>query len=217
MTNKPVWTLDQINQNFDRVHWAWSSTIDYTFYEALPTADSQYPEYQGFTAFTAEQRTAVQTQLALYADIANIHFNQVADNGQVPWSDGNHKITFANSSTMPAYAWGWAATGSDLPKINGRYQINGSEIWVNSAYGTGSYAPGTYNLTAITHEMGHALGLPHPGDYNAGSGGSIIYENQADYVQDSRMYSVMSYFDASQTGAKHYDSNGYLCFYAPSA
>jgi hypothetical protein len=31
-----------------------------------------------------------------------------------------------------------------------------------------SFAPGSYNWSTIIHETGHALGLKHPGNYNAG-------------------------------------------------
>jgi serralysin len=49
------------------------------------------------------------------------------------------------------------------------------------------------------------MGLEHPGDYN---GGSPTYQNDAEYMQDSTQYTVMSYFDASETGADHIASDG---------
>ena len=54
----------------------------------------------------------------------------------------------------------------------------------------------------ILHEIGHALGLSHPGSYN---GGSPTYANNAEYAQDTHQWTVMSYFNASYTGA---DWNG---------
>ena len=48
-------------------------------------------------------------------------------------------------------------------------------------------------------EIGHAIGLAHPGDYN--TGGSPTYANSAIYYEDSRQYTVMSYFSESNTGA----------------
>jgi hypothetical protein len=59
---------------------------------------------------------------------------------------------------------------------------------------------GSYSFFAIMHELGHAMGLSHPGDYNAGPGVSITYANSAQFVQDSEQYSVMSYFGGSVTG-----------------
>ena len=50
------------------------------------------------------------------------------------------------------------------------------------------------------HEIGHAIGLDHPGAYN---GGNPTYAVDAGYIEDSRQYTIMSYFDASNTGAFH--------------
>ncbi len=59
-------------------------------------------------------------------------------------------------------------------------------------------------LTYI-HELGHALGLDHPGNYN---GGSPTYAGNALYAQDTIQYTVMSYFDANNTGADWIASDG---------
>lgn len=59
------------------------------------------------------------------------------------------------------------------------------------------------------HEMLHALGLDHPGDYN---GDTANYETQALFQQDSNQYTVMSYWLASVTGADH--EEGGVTYYA---
>ncbi|MDP4594853.1 MAG: hypothetical protein NWT00_09905, partial [Beijerinckiaceae bacterium] len=46
---------------------------------------------------------------------------------------------------------------------------------------------------------GHTLGLDHPGAYDAGDGAT--YED-ADYIEDTEMYSIMSYWSAGETGAQ---------------
>jgi serralysin len=45
------------------------------------------------------------------------------------------------------------------------------------------------------HEVGHSIGLSHPGNYRDG-----IYENSAEYIEDSAQYTVMSYFGSHLTG-----------------
>lgn len=62
--------------------------------------------------------------------------------------------------------------------------------------------PGDYYYMTILHEVGHAIGLSHPGSYN---GGSPTYANDAVYAQDTHQWTVMSYFSASNSGA---DWNG---------
>ena len=50
------------------------------------------------------------------------------------------------------------------------------------------------------HEIGHALGMSHPGNYNAEEGVTLTYEANAEYYQDSLQYTIMSYFASSSTG-----------------
>jgi hypothetical protein len=50
------------------------------------------------------------------------------------------------------------------------------------------------------HEVGHALGLTHPGPYDASSGVTYTYANDAKFAQDSGQHTLMSYFDNSDGG-----------------
>src|SRR4029079_3747180 len=49
-------------------------------------------------------------------------------------------------------------------------------------------------------EIGHAIGLSHPGAYNAGDGKTFTYADAAEYHEDSRPYTVMRYFSETNTG-----------------
>jgi serralysin len=56
-----------------------------------------------------------------------------------------------------------------------------------------SFAPGNYGWTTLIHEIGHTLGLKHPGDYKAsGGGGTAPF---LDTSVDTRKLSIMSYID----------------------
>ena len=64
------------------------------------------------------------------------------------------------------------------------------------------------------HELGHSLGLSHPGDYDAGDDNDgipgpdpITYVGDAFYFQDNRQYSIMSYFDPYEVGSNSVDWN----------
>jgi serralysin len=196
---KPIWTLSQVVDNLTRWDQAWTGAgpIAYSFFDATPSYDTGWTYYQGFSPFSADQRAAAQLALQLISDVANVSFVQVPDNGS-----RTGRIDFADSSTMPGYAWGWTTIGSGNSQVDGRYPVVGSETWVNTSSGVGSYAPGSYNLMALIHEISHSMGLAHPGDYDA-SQGPVSYSADAAYAQDSRQYTVMSYFDASNTGADH--------------
>lgn len=50
------------------------------------------------------------------------------------------------------------------------------------------------------HELGHAIGLSHPSNYDATNTTSPTYAASAEYAEDSRQYTVMSYFNESNTG-----------------
>src|SRR5262249_23822465 len=49
---------------------------------------------------------------------------------------------------------------------------------------------GDFGFYTYIHEVGHALGLSHPGPYNY----SATYEHDHILTEDNRQYSVMSYF-----------------------
>ena len=194
----PSWSLDQIVANLTRYDAKWiDGTINYAFYQQLPSYDTSTPEYAGFAAFTAAQQSAARTIFQAYAEIANVTFTEIADAQQ--YAD---RINFAQSSTMPDSSWGWTELGGPSTQINGRYPIGYAEVWTNSDYASGSFALGSYNYLGLMHEVGHALGLAHPGDYDAGEG-DPTYAADAEYQQDSLQYSIMSYFSASNTGARH--------------
>ena len=50
----------------------------------------------------------------------------------------------------------------------------------------------TYPFSSYLHEIGHALGLGHPGDYDAPEG--VTYAADAMFLNDSEQATVMSYF-----------------------
>ena len=84
------------------------------------------------------------------------------------------------------------------------YGITRSEIWLNSNWSSHNQDNdmyyGGYGFQTYMHEIGHSLGLSHPGSYDAGNGGPITYANSAEYSQDNRQYTIMSYFGGYEPG-----------------
>lgn len=181
---KPLWDLPQIVSNLTRSNAEWSGgTISYSFFNSAPAGYTG--EGSGFSAFSAAQRDAAREAMQLWDDVAGVSFVETAD--------ASGDIRFANTTTGPGVAWAYYPGGG-----------RGGDIWVNpNYYHNGQLEPDDYGYLTMIHEVGHALGLSHPGDYNAGSGNPITFSNSAEYAQDTREFTVMSYFDASYSGADH--------------
>ncbi|WP_334472300.1 M10 family metallopeptidase C-terminal domain-containing protein [Arsenophonus sp. PmNCSU2021_1] len=162
-------------------HTAWESQHKST--QPL-VINYSFPNFGGDKTFTPLQKKQAEESLQSWEDVANIKFNKV---DSVDESD----ITFSNQYSGRSYD---AIT-------NYRYRDNytHSDILVNLNGDSHNPAIGNYPRQAIVHELGHALGLRHPGDYNS----YYSYDSQAEYAEGSKQYTVMSYFDASETGANH--------------
>jgi Ca2+-binding RTX toxin-like protein len=161
------------------------------------TTDGDSP---GFKVLTAAQQTAVKMALQLWADVADVTFQQVNPTG----TTNNASILFA---TYSANDGGGAYASYPGDPSSGSKD---GDVWLNrGSVSTTSLPFGSYSFNAILHEIGHTLGLSHPGLYNAAPGVDITYSSDAQFVQDSEQYSVMSYFAETETGASFGGTNVY--------
>jgi serralysin len=93
-----------------------------------------------------------------------------------------------------------AYTVTDAPDSDD-YVIHNAKIWMNaSKVDPQTVDHGTFGFTTYLHEIGHALGLSHPGNYT-NDGTEHSYAADAGYAQDTRQYTVMSYFNAGADGS----------------
>lgn len=170
--------------------WQWGSftpgtaaTVTYSFLTSVPSYYSfNADERINFAAMNAAQQDAVRDILRLYAEAANISFVEVSGVGS---------ITFGTAD-LGAGIGGWAyypAAGYSGPS-NGN---QAGDVWITNRYaGYDNPALGSWQYQAFIHEIGHALGLKHPGNYDAGSGtapGPFLPASE-----DSHQYTVMSYY-----------------------
>jgi len=142
------------------------------------------PSAQTHYGLSATQTTAARAALQAWANVANLQFQEVADNVTTVGD-----IRFAWSSAVPAGFWGYTYyPAASLPQ--------GGDIWLNTS-NTGAtdtnWSVGSYNYEALMHEIGHALGLKHPNNYS-GTEQAPFFSGSTAYL-DNRLYTLMSYND----------------------
>ena len=168
------------------------ATVSFAFRETAPT--TMPTDTAGFSRFSSAQINATLLALAAWSDVANIIFTRV-DAGSGYSDDAS--ILFGNyasgQSGAAAFAYGPGPTLAS--------SVAG-DVWINSSIVNNQNPVNLlYGQHTLIHEIGHAIGLSHPAAYNASEGQLITYAESAIYYEDSRQYTVMSYFSESNTGA----------------
>ena len=171
-----VWTYDQIADQLTTGYWGG------TAHRFNVSAGGQITV--NLTALTADGRSLALAALSTWTDIIGVNFVTVTSGGQIVFDD-NEEGAFAESSY----------SGSFITSSH----VNVSTAWL-ADYGTGL---NTYSFQTYIHEVGHALGLGHAGNYN----GEATYPYDASFLNDSWATTVMSYF--SQTESTYFADLGF--------
>jgi serralysin len=201
-SDKPVWSLDQILANLMRWDARWEAplSIPFSFYEVRPAHLANSPSYQGFVAFDAAQRLATRTALDVISDVANVKFVEVPDDGVDP-GPTTARLTYARANWGHANATAAANVDiSDTPLLGDAREIYAAELSFNTQRWGGPALPSGREFYVLLHETMHALGFPHPGQYNRTGTAEITYAQHAEYSLDTAQYTVLSYFSAAHSG-----------------
>ena len=131
-------------------------------------------------------RDLIVQAFQVWADVADIEFQLVTGVDETT-GEANGMIVFDDEDSG-AYAQ-WFSDGNG--NITNSF-INVSRDWV-AAYGD---TINSYTYQTFIHEIGHALGLGHGGQYN----GSADYGVDNHYTNDTWGTTVMSYFSQGEAG-----------------
>jgi serralysin len=160
-------------------------SLTYSFIESA--AGLNVMDANGFQALGSSQRERVRDAFEYLSKIVNVSFTEVAGGGDLQFG-----------SNLQAGSAGYA-----------RYPNEGSQVFIanNQAGYGGEWEEGSHNWVTLLHETAHALGLKHPGNYNAGGGGTPGPYLAA--AADHRNNTLMSYKDAPNMTRIRYDNGSF--------
>ncbi|MES2785075.1 MAG: M10 family metallopeptidase [Pseudomonadota bacterium] len=163
-------------------------TVTYSFMSMEPA----YPDgsgsnavegSSGFTPFTGVQKAVAREIFQRLDAELGIALVEVSDSAS---SYGQIRLGNNNQPSTAGYAW--------LPNTDGE---RSGDVWLDSSFAPylQSLPPGSPQYATMLHEIGHAMGLKHPGNYNAGDPSNQEPGNYLGAAEDNYNFTVMSYAD----------------------
>ncbi len=185
--NSGVNSIDALAAHSWNANARTAAKVTYSFLTAVP-ADATEEDAGNFAPLNTTQQQAVRDSLAMWSAVANIVFTEVKGEGG---ASGQIRIGMNDQSAAASAGY------SDYPG-DGQAGAYVYTYFDNAGGSNTTFTPGEYALQTFIHELGHAIGLKHPGNYNGSDG-----TTEGPYLppaKDNADYSVMSYHDGKSYG-----------------
>ena len=181
----PVFTLDQIANQLTNGYWEGGQQYKFAL---NATRTLTY----NVTGLSAKEQAIAVAALEAWTEVTGIKF--------VATTAKTAKLMFDNNDPDGAYAYS-DFTGNTLTQSFINIPVNWAPLDLNS-----------YMLQTYMHEIGHALGLGHAGNYN----GDATYGVDNLYDNDSWLATVMSYFSQEDNTQSATDSYAFTATLMPA-
>ena len=164
----PVFTYQQIASQLTDGYWNDNGASHRSFIVGTDKAITV-----NLSGLNATYKAMATTALTTWSDITGVKFKAI---------NGAAEIRFQQTGSLQAYS----SSGTSGETITSS-MVNVSTDWL-------TYCGKEYTLQTFIHEIGHALGLGHAGNYN----GSAQYGVDNLFANDSWQTTIMSYFSQDQ-------------------